>query len=208
MFLSHSRTVFKFGHKLHSHGCIIASRLFLSFSLRGEGEIWMGEKFIISFPGVSRAYSVTPMPFRAEGVGGFYDIYCKISKISPGAYIFQRPMLRGLVLEGLIFGGAYLWREICRFKVDWASLIVGRKFTVFALIYYAFEGNFQVQGPRGLIFGEFFALQVWGAHIWRGLYMEGIIFGILRYKFYSWLPTTPTFKGNRKTFELSAVQSK
>ena len=153
-------TVFKFGHKLHSHGCIIASRLFPSFFLRGEGEIWMGEKFIISFPGVSRAYSVTPMPFRAEGVGGFYDIYCKIPKICPGAYIFQRPMLRGLVLEGLIFGGAYLWREICRFKIDWASLIVGRKFTVFALIYYAFEGNFQVQGPRGLIFGEFFALQV------------------------------------------------
>ena len=39
--------------------------------------------------------------------------YRKIPKISPGAYIFQRPFLRGLVLEGLIFGGAYLWREIC-----------------------------------------------------------------------------------------------
>ena len=39
--------------------------------------------------------------------------YRKIPKISPEAYIFQRPFLRGLVLEGLIFGGAYLWREIC-----------------------------------------------------------------------------------------------
>ena len=37
----------------------------------------------------------------------------KISKISPGAYIFQRPFFRGLFLEGLIFGGAYLRREIC-----------------------------------------------------------------------------------------------
>ena len=37
----------------------------------------------------------------------------KILKISPGAYIFQRPFLRGLFLEGLIFGGAYLRREIC-----------------------------------------------------------------------------------------------
>ena len=27
----------------------------------------------------------------------------------------------------------------------------------------------------------FFALRVWGAYIWRGLYMEGLIFGILRY---------------------------
>ena len=29
--------------------------------------------------------------------------------------------------------------------------------------------------------GGFFALLVWGAYIWRGLYMEGLIFGILRY---------------------------
>ena len=30
--------------------------------------------------------------------------YRKIPKISPGAYIFQRPFLRGLFLEGLIYG--------------------------------------------------------------------------------------------------------
>ena len=35
-----------------------------------------------------------------------------------------------------------------RFKIDWASLIVGRKSTVFALFYFVFEGNFQL-----LIFG-------------------------------------------------------
>ena len=40
-----------------------------------------------------------------------------------------------------------------RFKIDWASLIVGSKFTVFALFYFVFEGNFQVQAPGGLIFG-------------------------------------------------------
>ena len=38
--------------------------------------------------------------------------YRKIPKISPGAYIFQRPFLRGLFLEGLTFGEAYLRREI------------------------------------------------------------------------------------------------
>ena len=44
----------------------------------------------------------------------FYMItYRKIPKISPGAYIFQRPFLRDLFLEGLLFGGAYLMREIC-----------------------------------------------------------------------------------------------
>ena len=42
--------------------------------------------------------------------------YRKIPKISPGVYIFQRPFLRGLFLEGLVFGGAYLRREICGSK--------------------------------------------------------------------------------------------
>ena len=44
-----------------------------------------------------------------------------------------------------------------RFKIDWASLRVERKFTVFALFYFVFEGNFRVQAPEGggggLIFG-------------------------------------------------------
>ena len=40
-----------------------------------------------------------------------------------------------------------------RFKIDWAGLTVGSKFTIFALFYFVFEGNFQVQPPGGLIFG-------------------------------------------------------
>ena len=57
------------------------------------------------------------------------------------------------------------------------SLVVRSKFTVFALFYIVFEGNF----PGGIYLegrfnGGFFALRVWG----RGLYMEGLIFGILR----------------------------
>ena len=51
-----------------------------------------------------------------------------------------------------------------RFKIDWASLIVESKFTVFALFYFVFEGNFQVQAPGGLIFG--------GAYTWRGLFSQ------------------------------------
>ena len=61
-----------------------------------------------------------------------------------------------------------------RFKIDWASLSVGRKFTVFALLHFVFEGNFQVQAPgsgggrlylEGRFNGGFFALRVWGAYI-------------------------------------------
>ena len=53
-----------------------------------------------------------------------------------------------------------------RFKIDWASLIVGSKFTIFALFYFVFEGNFPSTSPRG-------------AYIWRGDLTEGF----LRYRF-------------------------
>ena len=53
-----------------------------------------------------------------------------------------------------------------RFKIDWASLIVGSKFTVFALFYFVFEGNFPSTSPRG-------------AYIWRGDLTEDF----LRYPF-------------------------
>ena len=36
-----------------------------------------------------------------------------------------------------------------RFKIDWASLIVGSKFMVFDLFYFAFVGNFPSTSPRG-----------------------------------------------------------
>ena len=64
-----------------------------------------------------------------------------------------------------------------RFKIDWASLTVATKLTVFALFYFVLEGNFQVQSPGGVYLdgrfnGGFFALRVWGAYIWRGLFSE------------------------------------
>ena len=51
-------------------------------------------------------------------------------------------------------------------KIDWISLIIGSKFTVFALLYFVFEGNFPNTSP-------------WGAYIWRGDLTEGF----LRYRF-------------------------
>ena len=33
-------------------------------------------------------------------------------------------------------------------KIEWACLINGRKFTVHALFYFVFEGNFRLQAPR------------------------------------------------------------
>ena len=111
--------------------------------------------------------------------------YRKIPKISPGAYIFQRPFLRGLLLEGLIFGGARALSTEgnLRFKIDWASPIVGSKFTVFALFDFVFEGNFPSTSPRGayiwrgdltegFLRQQFGALIFGGAYTWRGLFSE------------------------------------
>ena len=73
-----------------------------------------------------------------------------------------------------------------RFKIDWVSLIVGSKFTIFALFYFVFEGNFPSSSPpeglylEGRFNGGFFALLVWGAYIWRGLFFE--FYGICCYR--------------------------
>ena len=77
-------------------------------------------------------------------------------------------------MRGFIYSeGLISMERNLRFKIDCASLIVGRKFNVFPLFYFVFEGNVLVQAPGGLYLegqfnGEFFALGVWEAYIWRG----------------------------------------
>ena len=39
-------------------------------------------------------------------------MYHKIPKISPGAYIFLRSLLRGLYLEGLVYGGKFAFQAL------------------------------------------------------------------------------------------------
>ena len=71
------------------------------------------------------------------------------------------------------------------FKIDWTSLIVESKLTIFALFYFVFEGNFPSARPqrgyiwRGDLIKGFFALPVCGAYInfggaytWRSLFSE------------------------------------
>ena len=47
----------------------------------------------------------------------------------------------------------FIVHNICVSNVDQASLIVGSKFTVFALFYFVFEGNSKYKPSGGLIFG-------------------------------------------------------
>ena len=60
---------------------------------------------------------------------------------------------------------------------------MGRKFTIFALFYFVFEGKFQVQAPRGAYIRrgdlkegflryDFGGLIFGGAYKWRGLFSE------------------------------------
>ena len=85
--------------------------------------------------------------------------------------------------EGFTFGGAYIRRGVCtegnlRFNAKLIRLALFLEGNApFSLFYFVFEGNFQVQTPRG-------------ANIWRGdltegclryelggLYLEGLIHG-------------------------------
>ena len=81
-----------------------------------------------------------------------------------------------------MYGGEFAFQN----RLGW--LVVGRKFTIVALFYFVFEGKFQVQAPRGAYIRRgdltegFLRYDLGGLILfWRGLYMEGLIFGILRY---------------------------
>ena len=76
-------------------------------------------------------------------------------------------------------------REVCVSK-SIGLACSGKEIYHFALFYSVFEGKFFVQAPRGAYIRrgdltEGFALRFWKAYIWRGLYMEELILGILRY---------------------------
>ena len=88
--------------------------------------------------------------------------------------------MRGLFLVGLIFGGAYLRREICVSKSIGLAILLEVNLPYLLCYTLYLRAIFQVQALGGRFNGGFFALPVWGAYIWRGLYMEGLIFGILR----------------------------
>ena len=74
-------------------------------------------------------------------------------------------------------------REICVSKSIGLTLSTEGNLPFFSLFYFVFEANFRVQAPLGGLYlkgrfsGGFFALRVWGAYTWRGLFSE--FYGIL-----------------------------
>ena len=57
--------------------------------------------------------------------------------------------MRGLFLEGPIFGGAYVRKEICALKSIRLALFLVGYLPFFFLFHFVFEGNSQVQAPPG-----------------------------------------------------------
>ena len=65
-----------------------------------------------------------------------------------------------------------------RLKTDWASLIVGSKFTVFALFYFEFEGNFPSSSRLGAYIWRGDLTECFLRYVFGGLYLEGLIHGV------------------------------
>ena len=92
----------------------------------------------------------------------------KFRKKAPGLIFFKGPFWGAYIRRGLSTEGNL------RFKIDWASLIRRSKFTVLLCI----SGQFSKYNHRGAYIWSgdltegFFALPVWVAYFWRGLFSE------------------------------------
>ena len=76
-------------------------------------------------------------------------------------------------MEGLIFGGAYLRREICVSK-SIGLACSGKEIYQFCL-YSRANSKYKPPGrlySEGRFNGGVFALPFWGAYIWRGLFSK------------------------------------
>ena len=113
------------------------------------------------------SWGPTPYPLK----------YHKIPKISPGAYVFQRPFLRGLFLEGPILGKAYVRREICVIKSAGLACS-GNEIYHFCFVLLCTRGQILSTSPpgdlysdrrfnRGFLCYDFGGLIFAGAYTWR-----------------------------------------
>ena len=95
-----------------------------------------------------------------------FTTYHKIPKISPGA-----------LFEGLIFGGAYLRRELCVSKSIGLALQLEVNIPFLLCFTLYLRAIFQLQAPRGLYLeGRFNGVFFRGRGL-AGLYLEGLIHG-------------------------------
>ena len=138
------------------------------------------------------------------GVNVHISIYRNIPKISPGAYIFSKALFEGLIFggsyigrglctggnllifsktlfEGLIFGGAYVWREISISK-SIRLACSGKEIYHFCFVLLCIRGQIpSTSPPRRAYIRRGDLTEGLLRYDFGGLYLEGLIFGILRY---------------------------
>ena len=93
-------------------------------------------------------------------------------------------------MEGLIFGEAYVRREICVSKSIWLACS-GKEIYHFCIVLLCIRGQIPSTSPPGDLYsegrfnGRFFALRFWGPYIWRVLFLEfyGMFFRVFTIKF-------------------------
>ena len=136
---------------------------------------------IFHLPGVWWVSNFDLFSLRWGYVSPLGALYRKIRKKKPRGLYFSKA-----IFERLIIGGAYARREICVWKSIGLAFFLEGNLPFFFVLLYIWRKFLSTSTPDSLYLdgrfnGGFFALRVWGAYIWRGLYMEGLIFGILRY---------------------------
>ena len=115
--------------------------------------------------------------------------YRKIPKISLGAYIFQRPLLRGLFFEGPIFGGAYVQRKICVSK-SIGLACSGKEIYHFCFVLLCIRGQIPSTSPLGDLYlegrfnGGFFLRYDLGGPIFGGAYFQNFTVANLVYSYF------------------------
>ena len=75
-----------------------------------------------------------------------------------------------------------------RLQIDWASLIVRSKFTVFALVYFVFVCNFPSTSPRGTY--------IWRGDLTEGFCVTGLGGGLIFGGTYTWRGLFSEFYGS------------
>ena len=83
-------------------------------------------------------------------------------------------------MEGLIFGGAYLRREICVSKSIGLALWLEVNLSFLLCFTLYSRAIFQVQAPGGAYIWRGDLTEVFLRYRFGGLYLKGLIFGILR----------------------------
>ena len=112
---------------------------------------------------------------KLSGVLILEKMYRKIPIISPGLIFVQKAFLLGLFLEELIFGGAYYWKEFCVSK--WVGL-----YNKNSLKHSENSLRQLVLTVHVLVFGRAFYRKDSCVLDLAGLFLGGLIIGILRYE--------------------------